>query len=353
MNICLITPGFGGGGAEVIAVNAANYYFRKGHSVLLVSFGDDGPIRQQLSEQIELFVITPRNYLSLYHALKHRSEAFDHTISFIRHTNISAYLARLFRRLTTHKMHLLEVNTFDQQQSLGLLSRVVQNFLLKMAYNNVEDVIAVSNLVKKQIIERYGVKGARVLGNPCLEGHEFTHSSIHVKKHNPDAIRFVSAGRLHIQKDFETMIRAFSKYITNYKRPKDTLSIYGEGPERKKIERQIKQLGMESNIQLFGFVDDLAQQLNYFDAFLMTSKYEGFGNVFVLAMAAGLPIIARRNTGGPDDLVNPLTGYLFEDENSLVKILGDFRCDNFSPAIIKENAAFYTIENICEQYLNG
>ena len=69
---------------------------------------------------------------------------------------------------------------------------------------------------------------------------------------------------------------------------------------------------MENNIRLLGFVDDLAQQLNYFDVFLMTSKYEGFGNVFVLAMAAGLPIIARRDTGGPDDLVDSNTGCLFE-----------------------------------------
>lgn len=353
MNICLITPGFGGGGAEVIAVNAANYYSQKGHSVLLISFGIEGPIRQQLSEQIELLDITPRSYLSLFHALKHGTKAFDHTISFIRHTNISAYLARLFRRLKTQKMHLLEVNTFDQQQSLGLLSRVLQNFLLRLAYNNVEDVIAVSNLVRKQVVQRYGATGTRVLGNPCLEGHELTHSSKQVNKPNPYAIRFVSAGRLHIQKDFETMIRAFSKYIANYHRFKDTLSIYGEGPERQIIERLIKQLGMENNIRLLGFVDDLAKQLNNYDVFLMTSRYEGFGNVFVLAMAAGLPIIARRDTGGPDDLVNSDTGLLFEHEDSLVETLGGFRVDTYNPIVIKENASRYTIENICESYLSG
>lgn len=353
MNICLITPGFGGGGAEVIAVNAANYYSQKGHSVLLISFGNDGPIRQQLSEQIELFAITPRNYLSLFHALKHRRESFDHTISFIRHANISAYLARLFRRLKTHKMHLLEVNTFDQQQSLDLLSRVLQNFLLKISYNNVEDVIAVSNLVKKQVVERYGAKGTRVLGNPCLEGYELSLSLTHSKKIDTEKVKFVSAGRLHIQKDFETMVRAFSKYISIYQRSGDTLTIFGEGLERSRIEELIKCLNMENNIYLAGFVDDLALQLNNFDAFLMTSKYEGFGNVFVLAMAAGLPIIARRNTGGPDDLVNPQTGHLFEDENSLVKVLGEFRCDDYNPITIRKNAAFYTIENICEQYLTG
>ncbi len=353
MNICLITPGFGGGGAEVIAVNAANYYSQKGHSVLLISFGIEGPIRQRLSEQIELLDITPRSYLSLFHALKHRRKAFDHTISFIRHTNISAYLARLFRRLKTQKMHLLEVNTFDQQQSLGLLSRVLQNFLLRLAYNNVEDVIAVSNLVRKQVVQRYGATGTRVLGNPCLEGDELTYSSQQVKQSSIDKTRFVSAGRLHVQKDFETMIRAFSKYIINYQRSKDTLSIFGEGPERQNIERLIKELNMEKNIKLLGFVDDLAQQLNHFDVFLMASKYEGFGNVFVLAMAAGLPIIARRNTGGPDDLINSNTGLLFEHEDSLVETLGGFRVRTYDPIVIKKNASFYTIENICEKYLNG
>ena len=70
MNICLITPGFAGGGAEVIAVNTANFYHSEGHKVLLISFGDRGPILKSLSGNVDILFVKPENYFSLSHALK-------------------------------------------------------------------------------------------------------------------------------------------------------------------------------------------------------------------------------------------------------------------------------------------
>lgn len=352
MNICLITPGFAGGGAEVIAVNTANFYHDEGYKVLLISFGYDGPVLKSLSSDVEILFVTPKNYLSLFHALKSNRQTFDHTICFIRHTSINAYIARLFGRLRTQRMHFIEVNTFYQQKNLTVFSRLLQNFLLKIAYNSVDDLIAVSNLVKQEIQKKYDVKNIRVVGNPCIEDVDLTFIP-KVNSHVADGLRYVAAGRLHFQKDYKTMVTGFSKYLINYKRYQDTLTIFGEGPNFRELNLLINDLDMNDNIFLCGYVDDLSVRLTEFDVFLMTSRYEGFGNVLVLAMAAGLPIIARRNTGGPDDLVNDQTGLLFDDEPSLVKILGEFSLESYDQVTIKSNALNYTIKEICLKYLNS
>jgi glycosyltransferase involved in cell wall biosynthesis len=81
------------------------------------------------------------------------------------------------------------------------------------------------------------------------------------------------------------------------------LSIYGEGELRLQLQALIDQLGLKSAITLHGFVPDLAAKLAENDVFLLSSTWEGFGNVLVEALDAGLRIVSTDCPSGPKEIL--------------------------------------------------
>ena len=352
LKICIVSPGFHGGGAEDMAIKCANFYYKKKYEVYFLTFHNRGVLRKRLNLKIPILFIKMDNIFSMCFSNKLKQYNFDHVISFIRHTNIASFFAKKFGTLKTNKLHLIEVNTFDRQKELSVIKRFLQNLILKFVYNNAQDVIAVSNLVKEQIRKKFKTfNNVRVIGNPCIE--EDLLKKINKKKKIKNYHRFVAAGRLHHQKDFLFLLNAFKKLKNINKKNKDTLTIYGSGPEYKKIKKFIKYNNLSTSIRLKGFVNEIEKKLVNYDAFILSSKFEGFGIVIIMAMNAGLPVIARANSGGPDDLINKKNGFLFKNENKLVKILNSFHNYKFSLRELKKLPKKYTVEAICLKYLKG
>lgn len=121
-----------------------------------------------------------------------------------------------------------------------------------------------------------------------------------------DGIRhFISYGRLLERKGFQDAIQVFSEVIQTY--PNCTLTIFGEGPYRKELEKLIQDLGLEESVFLPGKISNPMDLLisglgkhptsdirhpTSFHCFLFPSWYEGFSGALVEAMMAGIPIIA-------------------------------------------------------------
>jgi glycosyltransferase involved in cell wall biosynthesis len=88
------------------------------------------------------------------------------------------------------------------------------------------------------------------------------------------------------------------------------LHIFGEGPERGRIERQIKALGAEGHVTLRGRVARPQDALREIGLLVLPSEAEGFGLVLVEAMAAGVPVVATDVMGIRDVVDNGRTGLL-------------------------------------------
>lgn len=99
-----------------------------------------------------------------------------------------------------------------------------------------------------------------------------------------------------------------------------TCTIVGDGPERLKLERQIRKLDLEDRVFLKGMIsqEELVNFYQNADIFVMTSKSEGIPVVAMEAMASRLPIIAPSIKGIPELVVDDKTGFLFP-ENALEK----------------------------------
>jgi glycosyltransferase involved in cell wall biosynthesis len=190
-----------------------------------------------------------------------------------------------------------------------------------------------------------GSELARVLGvslatamvpNPIVDGPPSE------REFGGGPIRILAAGRLVSAKGFDTLIDALALLETHF-----TADIHGDGPLRAELQARIDAAGLSDRVHLRGY-GDLSPAMAKADLFVLSSRREGFGNVIVEAMAAGLPVLATR-TPGPESLIEDgATGWLLSPENpraladAITRLATDPDRDRVLPAA-RAVAAGYTV----------
>jgi len=89
-----------------------------------------------------------------------------------------------------------------------------------------------------------------------------------------------------------------------------TLVLAGDGPDRDLAEQEVDRLKLRADVRFLGKVDQVADLLRGGDLFLLPSQNESFGLSALEAMACGVPVIATREGGLPEVVVDGETGYL-------------------------------------------
>jgi len=91
---------------------------------------------------------------------------------------------------------------------------------------------------------------------------------------------------------------------------KAVLLMIGDGPEREKAEKQVRELGLTNCVKFFGKTNEVRRLLCMSDLFLLTSESESFGLVALEAMAASVPVLSTNAGGIPEVNIHGYTGYL-------------------------------------------
>jgi glycosyltransferase involved in cell wall biosynthesis len=140
--------------------------------------------------------------------------------------------------------------------------------------------------------------------------------------------RIVAAGRLAPQKGFDLLLSAFVEVA--HRVPSATLSIFGEGPERGALQSQAERLGIADRARLPGLTSSPGEWIAAADIFVLSSRFEGFPNVLLEALAAGIPSVSFDCPWGPADIIHDeKTGLLVANEDvaaltqALVRLLTD------------------------------
>lgn len=111
----------------------------------------------------------------------------------------------------------------------------------------------------------------------------------------------LGVGRLEVQKGFDWLLEAFTGLAQ--KHPDWDLVILGEGSLRTMIEQQVQTAGLDKRVFLPGRVGNLGEWYDRADLYVMSSRFEGFGNTLAEAMAHGLPAVSFDCDTGPRDII--------------------------------------------------
>lgn len=177
--------------------------------------------------------------------------------------------------------------------------------LLHRCYPWADAILAVSDGVARDLSEvaRLPIQDIVTIYNPVLTPDIRIRASEpvpHAWLEDKQAPVVLSAGRLSVEKDFPTLLRAFALLR---ERIPARLIIVGEGGQRAKLEKLISDLGIGEAVSLPGFVQNPYAYMAHASVFVLSSVFEGFGNVLVEALACGCPVVSTDCPGGPGEIL--------------------------------------------------
>lgn len=171
----------------------------------------------------------------------------------------------------------------------------------RTSYFCYDKVVCVSQLVADVMTDHYGLSNTIVIYNPIdidgIRSMSRMKSRYEVDKNKKN---IVSVGRMERVKGYDLLIPVIKQLLNDGINAH--LWLIGEGSERKAIEKQIIQLGIEENVTLTGFLDNPYSLMSQMDVFVCSSRAEGFSLVIAEAMVLGLPVVST-DCAGPRELI--------------------------------------------------
>jgi glycosyltransferase involved in cell wall biosynthesis len=201
----------------------------------------------------------------------------------------------------------------DHESPAGFL-RALQNFAVRISYRRADRLVAISDGVGAQLARRFGIDSTRVstIYN-AVDLSTVRARADELAGNLPTQPFIVAAGRLVPQKGFDLLIRAFAARLEE--RP-ISLVIAGEGPERSALEALARTLNLQGRVYFPGFVRNPWSFFARAAAFVCSSRWEGFGNVIIEAMACGVPVVSTDCDYGPREIIrHGQSGLLVPVEN--------------------------------------
>lgn len=190
------------------------------------------------------------------------------------------------------------------------------------------NVIAVSNFTRNKVTEVHGLDSAKVsvLNNALDPFYEFPTKFVKplkmLKRYriHPLAPVLFTLTRLASSekyKGYDSVIEAMPEFLQSYPDLQYLIAGKYDEAEKVRIDKLIGKLKLQEHVHLLGFLDEieLTEHFLLADVFIMPSKKEGFGIVFIEAMASGLPVIGGNQDGTVDALRNGELGTLINPED--------------------------------------
>ena len=307
------------GGAERVMVTLANQFVRHGDAVRLITM-KSADSAYPLDPEVELLganavmemsspVKAVRSAFSIakgisFYRRQLREYRPDCVLSFLTYTNLIAVRSRVGDIPV-----VISERCDPRERSPHLVHQV------DTVYPKADCIVCQSRTIEEYFRKVNPKSRTTVIPNPVNRDSIFT-GKVSVREKV-----IIAAGRLSHQKNYSTLIRAFS--LIRDQCPDHVLRIYGQGPEEGKLKALITELGLERHVFLMGVRDNVMKVEASASLYVMSSNFEGFPNALAEAMASGIPVISTDFLSGVarELIINGVNGYVvpLRDEQALAE----------------------------------
>ncbi|MBE3591910.1 MAG: glycosyltransferase [Thermoanaerobacter sp.] len=306
--ISLFLPSLRGGGAERVMLNLARGFAEKGYKVDLVLAKAEGPYLSQVPDNVRVIDLkSPRVLYSLPGFIRYLRQERPHALlSALDHANIIALWAKKLSRVPTRVVVSVHSTISKASANPRILREKLTPLFIRIFYPWADAVVAVSRGVADDLIRLTNLprEKVHVIYNPVITPELFTKADEpldHPWFESGESPVVISVGRLTPAKDYPALIKAFA--LVRKGMPV-RLMILGEGEERLKLEALIRELGLERDVDLPGFVDNPYKYMKRAAVFVLSSQWEGLPTVLIEALALGIPVVSTDCPSGPREILN-------------------------------------------------
>jgi glycosyltransferase involved in cell wall biosynthesis len=305
-DVAIILPNLASGGAERVCLALASAFTADGLSVEMV-------LREKRGDLLEAVPpgVTVRDL-----AAPRVRQALRPLVGYLRERRPRAVLSAMWPLnslvLWARSMSGIDCRAVTSDHNILSLSaqgrpgirRLLMRVGMAASYGSADGVVGVSQGVADDIARLSGLSPSRisVIYNPITPLPPAQPADpAAMARWSGGGPRLVTVGTLKAVKDHATLLRA----LVEVRRKADArLLIVGDGPDRAAVEAMIAAMGLQDAVTLAGFHPTPHAYVAQADAFVLSSRSEGFGNVLVEAMACGVPVVSTDCPSGPREILD-------------------------------------------------
>lgn len=352
--ILFILPALTTGGAERVLITLMNNLDRSQFTPEFLAINGEGPLKDIIDPTIPYHCLdcprVSRSLPALYKTLKAIEP--DIVVSTMAHLNFHVLLMKPFFPKTRFIVREAITPDFILQEH-----PVIAPFI-KLAYRILYSHAALVISPAQAIIDGFkkdlgmACKNHTVLPNPVdlKRIRAYENQKINILENRKKTVHFIAAGRLHSQKGFDRLIKA----LPDMKIPYDWyLTILGEGSEREKLEKLIKEKKLQGKVLLPGLSSTPWPHYAKADCFLMPSRWEGLPNVILESLACGTPAIVTSQSGGIAEIAESVPGNALTVVDNMEEFIQAMEKVTPNPAEKFRSSllpAKYSIENVVSAF---
>ena len=364
--ISLFIPNLDGGGAERVMLHLAEGFAKRGFDVDLVVAQAEGAYLSKIPDTIRLVNLDAKSPVILFKTLALKQYLKQEQPAFLISTLdifSSATWAKRLAGVNTQVVMCVQTNLSQQfQDRHAMLMQKIKWAVVRRFYPWADAIVTASEGVARDIEQhaKISMQQMTVIHNPVVTS-DFSEKAQEAIAHpwfaddQPPVL--LGVGRIVKQKSFATLIQAFARVR---QRCPARLMILGDvdprEPEVKpELEGLIKKFGLQDDVLFLGFVENPYAYMARANVFVLSSIYEGFGNVVAEAIAAGTPVVSTDCESGPAEILNKgQYGELVPvgDHEAMANAIVATLNQPMDTQVLKVRSQAFTIDCIVHQYLD-
>ncbi len=304
--IAFFMPSLHAGGAERVMVTLANQFAAQGIQVDFVLAKAKGQFLNRLSPEVNVLDLQAiKTIFSVFRLATYlRRQTPDVLFSTLHPSNIVALLAKTISG--TNVRVIVRVGTTVSAQKYTLWIKWLVRRVLTYFYSRADRVVAVSNSVAADLQDYLKISPSKIVSiyNPTITKEFLEQSSEFISDpwFQPGQPRVIlGVGRLIADKGFADLVSSFALVRASINA---RLVILGDGIERSTLELLARELGIENDFSILGYVENPFAYMKHAALFVMSSLREGLPNALIEAMACDCPVISTDCPGGAREILN-------------------------------------------------